>query len=127
MSCEGATNTARFSSSGMSINNSGYNLKINDVLYRDFDWDSSGEISYLQHVINNLVPANTLELIALSSEETPFPTDWLLRSKSNENLRILLGPWISSSDFEVHAENENPTIFSQQPEYYEFCLSPEQF
>ncbi|WP_433847100.1 hypothetical protein [Acinetobacter proteolyticus] len=124
ISCVGATPSARFSSTGNNINNSGYNLIINDVFYRDFNWDSLGETSYLEHVINTVVPPNTLEIEAWIYDGATWPTDWTIKNISNENLRILIAPWTSACDFEIHSENENPTILSPNEGVFQFCLSP---
>ncbi|MCH7381608.1 MULTISPECIES: hypothetical protein [Acinetobacter] len=124
ISCDGATPSARFSSTGNNINNSGYNLIINDVFYRDFNWDSQGETSYLEHVINTVVPPNTLEIEAWIYDGATWPTDWTIKNISNENLRILIAPWTSACDFEIHSENENPTILSPNEGVFQFCLSP---
>lgn len=122
ISCDGAIDSARFSSSGGRGLNSGYNLVINNELYRLFDWNESTETEpYLKAAIDRLVP-DLLEVVLSGSG---FGTDWVIKNKTQENLRVNLHPWVSLTDFAIHQDNTNPTLISTSANAFQFCLAPQ--
>lgn len=121
ISCSGATDKVKFISSGLSSNNTGYNLIVNGFNYRDFNWSGdSSLVGYLQHAVLNYLS----DKLIVTTEGSGFGTDWTIQNISNENLRISLVPWISTTDFSIAPDNENPTLHSPNSQVFEFCLSP---
>jgi len=124
--CDGATNSVRFTSQGNHQYNSGYNLEINGVFYRDFDWVGETGVSYLDYLINNFIPPNLLALDLHSNGGASYPVDWTIKSLASENLKVLISPFASPCDFQVHPDNDNPTVSSPNTSQWSFCLAPNQ-
>lgn len=121
ISCEGATSSIVFSSSGDRNINSGYNIAIEGQLFRIFDWVEANETeAYLKKAIETLLG----DKIDINVTGTGFGTRFELTSKVDYYLPIELGTWNSATDFQVHPDTYNPSLVMPSEQTFQFCLAP---